>query len=254
MMKPGSALLSSYFLAVALAMLLPLRSNAGPLDQCGQVVVTVADDWNSATGRMQIFERERGKPWRPVFKQSLPVLLGKSGLAWGRGVYGQSEKAPYAKREGDRRTPAGIFRIGKVLGYDPKLSVNPAYPYHQVGKWDAWPDDPGNPYYNQHVVVDPRRVPKWFESQKMRHNDEAYRFLIDIRHNSDPPVPGMGSATFFHTRRGPTRPTYGCTTMSREDLLRFMGRLRADKRPHYVVMPVVEYAKRQKGLDLPPMP
>jgi L,D-peptidoglycan transpeptidase YkuD (ErfK/YbiS/YcfS/YnhG family) len=254
MMRFRSILLSSFAFALALLLVVPRRAVAGPLDRCGQAVVTVADDWNSTAGRMQVFERERGGPWRPVFDRPVPVLLGKGGLAWGRGVYGQTEKAPYVKKEGDRRTPAGIFRIGKVLGYDPRLTVNTVYPYHQVGKWDAWPDDPANKYYNQHIVVDPKRVPNWFEAQKMRHNDEAYRFLIDIRHNSDPPVPGLGSATFFHTRRGPTRPTSGCTTMSREDLLRFMGRLRADKQPHYVVMPVEEYAKRQKELGLPPMP
>ncbi len=247
---------SSYLVALLGAAFLvsPVDGIAGPLDKCGQVVVTVADGWNATTGRMQVFERERGGPWKPSFAKPMAVLLGKSGMAWGRGVYGQSEKAPYVKREGDRRTPAGIFRLGKVLGYDAALGVNRSYPYHQVGKWDAWPDDPKNPYYNQHIVIDPKRVPSWFESQKMRHNDDAYRYLIDIRHNSDPPAPGLGSATFFHTRRGPARPTHGCTTMSREDLLGFMGRLRADKNPHYVVMPAAEYSRRMKALGLPPLP
>ena len=36
----------------------------------------------------------------------------------------------------------------------------------------------------------------------MRSGDFAYHWLIEIRHNSDPPVPGAGSAIFFHIRRG----------------------------------------------------
>ncbi len=218
----------------------------------GQIVVAVADSWDSTTGRLQCYQRT-ASGWKPAFPKPIAVLFGRSGLAWGRGVAGQGEKGVH-KREGDRRAPAGVFRIGKVYGYDARLSVNPRYPYRQVGEFDAWPDDPKNPYYNRHIVVDPRRVPTWFESQKMRHGDDAYRWLVEIRHNSDPPKAGHGSAIFFHTRRGPTRATAGCTTMSRSDLLRFIGWLNAKARPHYVLLPAAEYRKKMRTWGLPPQP
>ena len=72
----------------------------------------------------------------------------------------------------------------------------------------------------------------------MRHDDFAYRWLIEVRHNSDPPVAGDGSAIFFHIRRGVTRPTAGCTTMAEDDLVRVMKWLRANRKPCYALLPV----------------
>jgi len=219
-----------------------------------QLVVAVSEGWDSSTGKLQCYNRQSDGSWKPALSRSISVLFGRKGLAWGRGLYGQSEKGTH-KREGDGRTPAGVFTIGKVFGYDSRLTVNPSYPYRQVGKWDAWPDDVKNPYYNKHIVIDPAKgVPSWFEKQKMRHGDDAYRFLLEIRHNADPPKPGYGSAIFFHTRRGPGRTTAGCTTMTRDDLLSVIRWLRPDSRAHYLTMPKAEYLKRARDWKLPSLP
>ena len=114
------------------------------------------------------------------------------------------------KTERDKRAPAGVFKIGKIYTYDPALPGGAKYPFHTITEADAWIDDPTLPHYNQHVVVDPRNPPPWFEKQKMRLNDPPHRWLIEIRHNADPPVPGAGSAIFFHIQRGPNRSSAGC--------------------------------------------
>jgi L,D-peptidoglycan transpeptidase YkuD (ErfK/YbiS/YcfS/YnhG family) len=85
----------------------------------------------------------------------------------------------------------------------------------------------------------------------MRPGDFAYRWLIEIRHNSDPPVPGAGSAIFFHTRRGVTRPTAGCTTMAKEDLVRTITWLKAAARPCYALLPQAEYEQKWRSWNLP---
>ena len=85
----------------------------------------------------------------------------------------------------------------------------------------------------------------------MRHGDFAYRWLVEIRHNSDPPVAGAGSAIFFHIRRGPQRPSAGCTTMAENDLVSLIRWLRAGERPHYALLPAAEYKTRWKALGLP---
>src|SRR5438034_104609 len=84
-------------------------------------------------------------------------------------------------------------------------------------------------------------APDWNAKQKMRHNDFAYRWLVEIRHNSDPPVPGAGSAIFFHIRRGVDRPSAGCTTMAEPELVKLVSWLRASRRPCYVLLPAAEY-------------
>jgi hypothetical protein len=85
----------------------------------------------------------------------------------------------------------------------------------------------------------------------MRSGDFAYHWLVEIRHNSDPPVPGAGSAIFFHIRRGVDRPTTGCTTMARENLVKLITWLRANRHPCYALLPAVEYDKKLKSWNLP---
>ena len=218
----------------------------------GQMMVTIADSWDSTTGKLYCFDRTRDG-WKAAFDQPISVLLGRNGLAWGRGLRGQGEQGKH-KREGDGRAPAGVFVIGKIYTYDSKLPAGANYPFRTVTKWDAWVDDPKLKEYNQHIVVDPKRVPAWFESQKMRHGDAAYRWLIEVRHNSDPPKAGGGSAIFLHTRRGPNRTTAGCTTMESGNLVRVMRWLRSDQRPQYTVLPKAVYQSRQRAWKLPELP
>ena len=183
-----------------------------------QVIAGTADSWDSNRGRIQLFERASASaPWQPAFTKPIPVLFGRNG------------DAP--------NPPKGV-----------------RWPWHQVTARDCWIDDPANPSYNRHVSVDLANPPPWYEKQKMRLGDFAYEFLLEIRHNSDPPVPGHGSAIFFHIRRGPDKPSAGCTTMARPDLLRLLARLNPAARPHYVLLPKAEYTARIAPWRLPPLP
>ena len=234
--------------AAALAAITPGASRAGDLDGAKQLVVSVAPTWDSVNGKLQRFERA-GRGWKAV-APPVAVLYGKGGLVWGRGVFGTEEPGTH-KVERDGRAPAGVFRIGTIYTYDAALPAGADFPFHTVGAGDAWIDDVTHPQYNQHVVVNPALPPAWFEKQKMRHGDFAYRWLVEIRHNSDPPAPGAGSAIFFHIRRGATRPTAGCTTMAEENLVGLIRWLRADQRPHYALLPRAEYEAKWKAWGLP---
>ncbi len=223
---------------------------AGVPNDCQQLIIGLAPDWNSMRGTLQRFERVGTGPWQPV-GAPCSVLFGKKGLAWGRGLAGQDEEG-LRKAERDGRAPAGVFRIGKIYTYDSTLPVGADFPFHQVSKADAWIDDPTRTDYNQFVTIDdPEHPPPWFAKEKMRHNDFAYRWLVEIRHNSDPPLPNEGSAIFFHTRRGVARPTSGCTTMAESDLIRLITWLRADRHPCYVLVPRTVYAGKAQPWNLP---
>lgn len=231
------------------AVLLLAAATAGALENnIRQLVVSVAPDWNSSTGLLQLFERD-GRTWRAV-SPPVRVLYGTKGLAWGRGEH--PPQSGLQKIERDKRAPAGVFRIGKIYTYDPALPAGADYPFRTITERDAWIDDPTLPEYNRHVVIDPKTPPPWFEKQKMRLNDPPHRWLVEIRHNADPPVPGAGSAIFFHIRRGPDRPSSGCTVMAREALVPLITWLRAGKNPHYVLLPREEYLAHWKAWGLPP--
>jgi len=213
-----------------------------------QLVVSIAPGWDSPTGHLQLFSRD-GKQWR-ADSAPIRVLYGKDGLAWGRGEFGTDESGLH-KVEHDHRAPAGVFKIGTIYTYDKSLPPGANYPFYTFTARDAWVDDPTNPYYNQHVAVDPANPPPWFEKQKMRLDDPPHRWLVEIRHNADPPVPGAGSAIFFHIQRGPNRNSSGCTVMPEPDLVTLIRWLRQDENPHYVLLPRAEYLRLWKVWGLP---
>src|SRR4029077_2301089 len=225
-----------------------VRADGVPND-CTQLLLGIAPAWDSMHGRLQLFERAPGGTWKSM-SPSFPVLFGKSGVAWGIGLAGQNEPGLH-KTERDGRAPAGVFEVGEVFGYDPNLPPGGDYPYHQVTEADVWSDDPRSPNYNRHIVIDPKNPPENYTHEKMRSGDFAYRWLIEIRHNSDPPVPGAGSAIFFHIRRGINRPTTGCTTMAEPDLVRIISWLRAAQHPCYALLPAIEYEKKWRTWNLP---
>jgi L,D-peptidoglycan transpeptidase YkuD (ErfK/YbiS/YcfS/YnhG family) len=223
---------------------------AGVPNDCEQLIVAVAPDWNSMRGELQRLERSPSGPWRRA-GAPVPVLFGKNGLAWGSGLAGQEESG-LRKKERDGRAPAGVFRIGKIYTYDSALPPGAAFPFHQVTKADAWIDDPIRPDYNRFVTIDdPDHPPPWFAKEKMRHNDFAYRWLVEIRHNSDPPRPNEGSAIFFHIRRGEARPSSGCTTMAESELVRLIRWLRDEDHPCYILLPRAVYEEKAEPWNLP---
>ncbi|MGI9089339.1 MAG: L,D-transpeptidase family protein [Chthoniobacterales bacterium] len=214
---------------------------AGVPDDCTQLLLGVAPDWNSMHGELRIYERARGGAWSQK-GAPIAVLFGKNGLAWGSGLAGQEQPGLH-KVERDGRAPAGVFRLGKIYTYDAQLPPGSDYPFRQVSEADVWSDDPRSPNYNRHLVIDPKNPPDNYSHEKMRSADFAYRWLIEVRHNSDPPVPGAGSAIFFHLRRGVNRATAGCTTMAEPNLIRVLSWLRAGAHPCSALLPQSEYER-----------
>src|SRR6266516_4139912 len=238
---------------LSICLLISLASHAhghGIPSDCTQLILALAPTWNSMRGELRLFERAHGGDWVSV-AGPFPVLFGKNGVAWGTGLAGQSESA-LRKQERDGRAPAGVFAIGQVFGYDPQLPPGGDYPYHRVTEADVWSDDPHSPNYNRHILIDPKKPPDNYTHEKMRSGDFAYQWLVEIRHNSDPPVPGAGSAIFFHIRRGVNRPTTGCTTMAKENLVKMIAWLRVKGHPCYALLPAVEYDRKWRSWNLPP--
>ena len=222
-----------------------------------QLIVAVAENWESHRASMWWFSRARANgPWQITQHEPIPVLLGKNGLAWGRGLLPvpHGERGVPSKQERDGRAPAGCFALGMLFGYADTAPEKVKFPYYHVTARDCWIDDVSHPAYNKHVTVDVNNPPPWYAKQRMRLGDFAYEWLLEIRHNATPPLAGAGSAIFFHIRRGPDKPTSGCTTMQRENLLRLLGWLQPAAQPLYVLLPRAEYQARLKSWGLPALP
>lgn len=163
---------------------------------------------------------KRDGAWRQVL-DPMKAVVGRNGFA------PQGEK-----REGDGRTPSGRFRLGTAFGYAP--SVNTKMPYRQALSDDLWVDDPGAPDYNRWVRQSETRAASY---EKMKRDDDLYKYGIVIEYNTDPVLPGHGSAIFLHIRAGHNRATAGCVAVSEEDILKLLDWLDPAARPVIIINP-----------------
>jgi D-alanyl-D-alanine dipeptidase len=157
------------------------------------------------------------------------------------------------KKEGDRRSPAGIFSLGTAFGYAPHEPSNWKMPYLALTSSIECVDDSHSHFYNR--VVDRSTVsPDWSSSEHMRAAGEAYRWGIVINHNSTEPRPEGGSCVFMHIWGGPGSSTVGCTAMPEEQIRFVLDWLDPAAKPLLVQMPLGPYQKIEKLLHLPSPP
>jgi L,D-peptidoglycan transpeptidase YkuD (ErfK/YbiS/YcfS/YnhG family) len=236
-------------LILVLAALLPARAFELPASS-SQCLVGIADTWDSSSATLR-FYRKSGGQWKPG-GDSWRARLGKSGLVWGLGMHPLPPGA-VTKKEGDMRSPAGVFTIGGVWGYEPAITKHPGLFYRQVTARDLWIEDPASPQYNRNVVLDHDLATPWEKKQQMKQNDPAHALKLFIAHNAPPkPVPNAGSSIFFHIwRGGGSRATAGCTTMEEAKLRALISRIDPKDRPLYVLLPRAEYGKYRNAWKLP---
>lgn len=215
-----------------------------------QCLVGISEGWDSSNVTLTFYEKTNGA-WKPV-GEAWKARLGKSGLVWGKGLNPVPSGA-VTKKEGDNRSPAGVFSIGGAWGYDSSISKNRALFYRKVTSRDLWVEDPASPKYNQNVVLDHEPATAWEKQQQMKQGDDAHSLKLFIAHNAPPNVvPNAGSSIFFHIwRGGGTKPTAGCTTMEKPKLQWVISRVDPARNPLYVLLPKTDYQKYRAGWKLP---
>ena len=110
------------------------------------------------------------------------------------------------KKEGDLRSPAGIFELGGVYGTVPAPQKKRSMPYRRITPRDMWVDDPASPLYNQHFVLKHDPVTPWEFKQQMKLNDYAHSLkLTDGRNPCRVRVPPFFSISGAGTEE-PLRP------------------------------------------------
>src|SRR5688572_10590748 len=74
---------------------------------CAQVIVVITETWGAGPARLRLFER-RGGEWIQEGAE-IRTAIGKKGIAWGIGLHGSYPSGAEVKREGDGKSPAGVF-------------------------------------------------------------------------------------------------------------------------------------------------
>lgn len=174
---------------------------------------------DNASIAVQVFALEkRNDSWYSHF-DAIDGVIGKKGFA-----------PPGGKREGDGRTPSGIFPLVTTFGYEPSFLT--MMPYRQVTGDDLWVDDINADDYNRWVRRGTTRASSF---EVMKREDDLYKYGIVVEYNTNPVIKGYGSAIFFHIWKGKGKPTAGCVALSEEDIIRIIRWLNPAARPLVVM-------------------
>ncbi len=220
------------------------------IDASRQLVVVTTPSWTSTVGAMTRFERATPTSAWTRIESAIPLVVGRTGIAWGVGFDGVSTDGPH-KHEGDGKAPAGIFPLDTAFGFAPRDSMpNVRLPYVQLLPTTDCVDDTASTRYN--TVVDKATVSRvdWNSAEHMRQVSE-YTVGVIVGYNASPPVKGRGSCIFLHVWAGPNSHTAGCTAFDEAKLREVMLWLDPAKRPMLVQLTADEYAKLQSRWRLP---
>lgn len=138
---------------------------------------------------------------------------------------------PAAKREGDGKTPTGVFALRRGLCYVDDLTT--AFLMEQYDENYMWVEEPESADYNT-LVRDP--LPDAKGDRLWARRNTQYRYIVVVEYNTDPIVKGAGSAIFIHAWRSEGKPTAGCVAMAEEDVRRLIERLDPKLNPHIVIL------------------
>ena len=159
--------------------------------------------------------QRQGVIWQPMSISSFKAVVGKNAVASVGG-----------KKEGDLKTPAGLYPIGEAFGTRP-LALKMDYKY--ITADDKFIDDVNHKYYNSWVSGSTDA--KSYESMLI----ESYTYGAVINYNMNPTIAGAGSAIFIHLWRSSNSPTAGCIALDKKHLLRMLHWLDKNQHPYILV-------------------
>ncbi len=151
---------------------------------------------------------DRARGWLTAGPFRIPCALGPAGIV-------------RIKREGDRATPAGRFRL--LWGYyrpDRPRPQAAGVPLKPMRRGQGWCEDPSSRRYNR-----PVDLPANDCTDRMWRNDRLYDLTFVLDHNFSRRAKGRGSAIFFHLARPGLAPTAGCVAIAPADMRKLAPRL-----------------------------
>lgn len=171
------------------------------LEGCRQLItVGQCVDMNGVV--LKAFER-MGNNWTSVDSLNFAANIGYGGFA-----------AADSKREGDGRTPTGMFAITRYFSKEQDFTA-------RLKKIDItpntiWIDDPKDSLYNTYFEQTPKKRRK---GEKLLRKDGLYNYAMVIDYNQKR-EPGKGSAIFLHCWSKQGKPTLGCVAVEENNLLK----------------------------------
>ena len=89
-----------------------LNRSIEEIHTCRQLIIVTTSSWNNVNATVQLMDRRQAgsSRWRKV-GTPVQAVIGKRGFAWGQGLHGSGEPGSPEKKEGDQKSPAGVFQV-----------------------------------------------------------------------------------------------------------------------------------------------
>ena len=187
-----------------------------------QIIVVEALSTDSSKATLRLYQKNEGS-WKQALND-MPARIGKNGTAWGLGLH-QSPNQELQKKEGDGKSPAGIFQLGASYAYK---SAKHQRNTNEISPELKCVDDSKSKYYNQ-IVNASKSIADWDSAEDMQRTDDCYKYVVEIKHNPTNKA-YCGSCIFLHVQATPPSGTAGCTALSPSNMERLLGRL--NSKPH----------------------
>ncbi len=187
-----------------------------------QLVIVTVNHPKSSQATMQLLARPTlHSDWRYVGKP-FSVVIGKNG-------------STKNKKEGDNKTPEGLFTIYSAFGISKMGRKLTKMPYRIITPNIVCVDDKNSQFYNQ--IVNKKRILKsdWRSGERMFNYKKAYRFGLRIGNNMRPIVSGKGSCVFMHVWKSKIHPTAGCIAMSKRHIKQLLKWLNPESHPFVLI-------------------
>ncbi len=195
-----------------------------------RLVIAEVPDLSGHQATVTLYERAgTGDPWQAG--QRFSAVIGRKGFGWAWAFRNRATTQAPIKREGDGKTPGGIFPLGTAFGFEG--SALPGYLRLRQGR-EFCVSDVKSASYNQ---ILPEKPAGDIEGEDMGAT-ALYRQGLFIDYPSDA-AERAGSCIFVHVWRSPGSPTAGCVALAQGDV-EFVQRWSAGNSGHIAILPRAE--------------
>ncbi|MBR2208509.1 MAG: L,D-transpeptidase family protein [Synergistaceae bacterium] len=161
--------------------------------------LVIVSGTKGSNANFYFYEKNSDGEWNEII--SCPAYIGKKG--WGK------------TREGDLKTPRGVFHFTMAFGIndDPGCEIG----YTKVDETHYWVGDSNSEKYNQFVSTRDYKNFNQKDSEHIIDYDLAYKYCLNISYNENG-TPGKGSAIFLHCYTK-NKFTGGCVAIPEEKMI-----------------------------------
>jgi D-alanyl-D-alanine dipeptidase len=196
-----------FLLAALLLSPLPALAQTcpAPLADAHKLVLVTARDMASTSATVQRFNR--ANPHAPWKADGGPVtaIIGHGGMGWANAFRSFAKEGEPVKVDGDKKAPAGFYRIGRPFGFEPSRLKG----YLRLSEGTVCVDDPKSRAYN--TITTRGKVGDKVHGENMwRVPDYSRGLVVDYptdAHNR------AGSCIFIHNWLPGKTGTAGCVAV-----------------------------------------